>query len=206
MELNDSGTEVSLAIRESAGRYRLQKSRVDDPNLIDIVRKKYAGAYYERLPNAHELLDACAVESSSEFALTSWVWANLRKEDGSPLTTLVNDAKASAALEFSLMPYAKDFSSLHSRLLFIEDLTLLYVLVSVRRHRGQDSLRIIKGVETQEITRNLAGLLNLSCVLSAAIYGARMQSDGGVCVADKYFTPDAVEELENSFGILFQVA
>ena len=206
MELNEAGTEVALAIREGTGRYRLQKSSVDDPRLIDVVRKKYAGAYYERLPNAHEILTVCAAESSSKLALTSWVWSNLRKEDGSPLGTLINDVKASTALEAILMPYAEDFCSLHSQLLFIKDLTLLYVLVSVRRHRGQDSLRIIKGVETQEITRNLVGLLNLSSVLSAAVYGARIQSDGGVCIAGKYFTPDAVAELENSFDVLFQVA
>lgn len=206
MELNEAGTEVALAMREGAGRYRLQKSRADDPRLIDIVRKKYEGAYYERLPNAHELLAACAAASSSELAVTSWVWSNLRKGDGSPLCTIRDDVKANDALEATLMPYTKDFCSIHSQLIFIEDLTLLYARVSMRRHRGQDSLSIIKGVEAQEITRNLAGLLNLSFVLSAAVYGARMQSDGGVCVAGKYFTPDAVEELENSFGILFQVA
>lgn len=178
MELHDSGTEVALAIREGAGRYRLQKSRADDPRLIDIVRKKYEGADYERLPNAHELLGACAAASSSELAVTSWVWSNLRKGDGSPLCTLRNEVKANAALEAILMPCTKDFCSLHSQLLFIEDLTLLYARVSMGRHRRKDSLSIIKGVETQEITRNLAGLLSLSSVLSAAVYGARMQSDG----------------------------
>ena len=206
MELHDSGTKVSLAIRERGGRYRLQRSRVEDTALIDIVRKKYEGAYYERIPNAHELLDACAMENLIELAITSWVWDKLRKGDGSHLPTLINNLEATAALEAILLPHAKDFCSLHSQMLFIKDLTLMYVLASVGRRRGQDSLRIIRGVETQEITRNLAGLLNLSYILNAALYGARMQCDGGVCVAGKYFTPDAVEELENSFGILFQVA
>ena len=71
MSLDTKGTAVSLAFQDGSCRFILQRVGPSQPTLIELIRKTYPGAYYEKLPEAFSLVGETdsdsVIKSSSNF-------------------------------------------------------------------------------------------------------------------------------------------
>lgn len=210
MSLDTKGTAVSLAFQDGSGRFILQRVGPSQPTLIELIRKTYPGAYYEKLPEAFSLVGEAdsdsVIKSSSNIIPQPWLWSNLRKSDGSSLPALSTPESVQDAFEYAFVKEDKDYTTVASQLFLINYLVTRYVVTSACRPVYKASIPFRIRLKLQDSARLLVGLFTLADLLDAAIYGARMDSEGGVCVGNTRFTPEAVREVEKTFGVLFRVA
>ena len=210
MSLDTKGTAVSLTLQDGSGRFILQRVGPSQPTLIELIRKTYPGAYYEKLPEAFALVGETdsdsVVKSGSNIIPQPGLWSNLRKSDGSSLPALSTPESVKDAFEYAFVKEDKDYTTVASQLFLINYLVTRYVVTSACRPVHKVSIPFRIRLRLQDSARLLVGLFTLADLLDAAIYGALMDSEGVVYVGNNRFTPEAVRDVEKTFGVLFRVA